>query len=482
VQGESGFAPSKGLLTAADDRVADSARVATAFIAGLIIWLPLQTPITALLYQYGHLPVVAARGLLLAKDVAVALAVVLLLFHTWRSVRLRWFDIAALVYVALVVAYSVVPISLGSKLPLVAVIASAREFVMPVELYVLGRLVVAAGVDLRFIVRVLLGVAAVAALATVGLYFVPATFWNTTVDLVTFEREVQGIANAVSLWDIGLLGQFGVGDAGTFTRAIGPFTHPVGTAHYFVLPLVIAACAVMRSWQLGAYSEGRRYLLLVGLFAAAVVTPISRGGWLTAAIALVLAAVIFRRIRATLLVLLIVGAALAVVPPFSYSISSALSRTDSSVIGHQQAIDEGAQIVAQNPVGLGLGQADHFGQALAGGTGASAGVGENIYLALLVSVGPLGFLMFAAWVLGTIPTMIGSRDPTIGWIAVAVGCALVGYLVGGVLASPLMRFTTSSTVWLIIGMTVGTLSAVSRTAAEPRGPSPSLNPPVGRVS
>ena len=90
-----------------------------------------------------------------------------------------------------------------------------------------------------------------AAVLTVGLYFLPPTFWMTTVDLVTFEREGQGIPNAVSLWDIGILGQFGVGDGGTFARAIGPFTHPVGTAHYFVLPLVIASCAAMRAWQLG---------------------------------------------------------------------------------------------------------------------------------------------------------------------------------------------------------------------------------------
>jgi O-antigen ligase len=244
---------------------------------------------------------------------------------------------------------------------------------------------------------------------------------------------------------------------------------------------VIAACAAMRSWQLGSRREAQRYLVLVALFAAAVITPISRGGWLTAVIALVLAAVILRRIRATLLVLVIVGAAMAVIPPFSYSITSALSRTDSSVIGHQQAIDEGAQTVADNPVGLGLGQADHFGQALAEGTGASAGVGENIYLALLVSVGPLGFLMFAAWVLGMIQPMIGSRDPTIGWIAVAVGCSLVGYLAGGLLASPLMRFTTSSTVWLIIGMTIGALSAVSAKEAEPRAPASDVSVPVEAI-
>ncbi len=128
------------------------------------------------------------------------------------------------------------------------------------------------------------------------LYFVPATFWNSTMDLVRFEREVQGISNAVSLWDIGLLGQFGVGIGGTFSRAIGPFTHPVGTAHYFVMPLVIAAAAAMHFWNEQSKAASRSYLLLVALFAVAVVTPISRGSWFAAGVALVLLAVLYRRI------------------------------------------------------------------------------------------------------------------------------------------------------------------------------------------
>jgi len=168
---------------------------------------------------------------------------------------------------------------------------------------------------------------------------------------------------------------------------------------------------------------------------------------------------------------------LAIVPPFSYSISSALSGLDSSVMGHEQAIDKGTKVVTQNPLGLGLGQADHFGAALSSsdGAGQSAGVGENIYLALFVSVGPLGFLMFAAWVLGLIRPLLGGRDPTAGWIAIAVGCALVGYLVGGMFASPLMRFTTSSTVWLTIGMTIGVLSSTFRNAI-PAHPNPAFPP------
>ena len=66
--------------------------------------------------------------------------------------------------------------------------------------------------------------------------------------------------------------------------------------------------------------------------------------------------------------------------------------------------------------------------------------------------------------------MLGSRGTAVGWIAVAVGCALVGYLLGGMLASPLMRFTTSSTVWLTIGMTIGALISVTQLGSPEREP------------
>ena len=154
------------------------------------------------------------------------------------------------------------------------------------------------------------------------------------------------------------------------------------------------------------------------------------------------------------------GAFIVLVPPFSDSVTSSLSGTDSSIRGHQIAVEEGTGTAADNPFGMGLGQGDHFGEAFsteggAAGQSASAGVGENLYLAMFVSVGPLGLIFLVAWALGVgLALWPGHRPSRDTWARVAIGAILAGFLVSSVGASPLLRFTTSASFWLICGLLV----------------------------
>jgi O-antigen ligase len=352
------------------------------------------------------------------------------------------------------VAYAVIPLALGTKLGPIAIVASAREFLVPVEMYGLGRLACAAGVNVGFIVRAFLVMAGVAAAATLILHiFVPPTFWSSTLNLVTFERFVQGISTARTLWDIGLLGQYGVGDSGSFARAIGPFTHPVGTAHDFVVPLVLAATAVMAARHAPA-STMLTWLAVVVLFVAAVLTPISRGAWLAAVVGVMVAALLYRRLLPAAVGVGIVVVFILLVPPFSYSVSSALRGTDSSVEGHGQAIEKGIKTAVDNPWGLGLGQADQFGASLAQ-EGASAAVGENLYLTLYVSVGPIGLLAFVAWVVGVLLSLLrAARSRADPWMQIGMAVVMIGLLISGLTAAHLLRFTTGATFWLLVGLLV----------------------------
>jgi O-antigen ligase len=289
--------------------------------------------------------------------------------------------------------------------------------------------------------------------------FVPVEFWQSTLDLVSFERVVQGIPTANTLWDVSLLGQYGVGDAGTFPRAVGPFTHPVGTAHYFVLPLLLAVAAVPGLLR----SRDRRMsgvvLTLVVLFAAVVITPISRANWIAAAFGVVVLAITFRTVLPSLLVLAAIAAFIVTVPPFRYSVTSAVDGRDSSIVGHQQAIDEGLESVRNNPVGLGVGQADQFGEALSGGPtagGASAGIGENMYLSIATSIGPIGVIAFVGWLVGVGGALFRrtASSRAKDWMALGTGAALIAFSVSALSGSPLMRFTTSATFWLLVGIFV----------------------------
>jgi hypothetical protein len=372
---------------------------------------------------------------------------------------MRWFDWLALGYVLTVALYALIPLMLGTKIPLASVAASAREFLVPVELYALGRLGVIAGASLSKTVSAFLVVALIAALMTVGLYLViPVDFWSSTLDLVSFERDVQGLANAVSLWDIALLGQYGVGTTASFARAIGPFTHPVGTATYFVVPLVLStggAVALLTSRRKLALA-----LAIVAIACAfAVITPISRAAWVAAGAGVFITGALYRRLIPTVLALAAAIAFVVVIPPFSYSVTSALSGADSSVVGHQEAIEHGIDSAVDNPLGLGLGQGDHLGSAIAisltGDPNASEGVGENLYLAMFVSVGPIGLVLFGGWLLGVgkslLPTL---RPPSTSWARIAMLALLIGFIIASTTASMLLRFTTAATFWLLLGMAV----------------------------
>jgi O-antigen ligase len=200
--------------------------------------------------------------------------------------------------------------------------------------------------------------------------------------------------------------------------------------------------------------------VLALLFAGAVIVPISRGSWLAVGLAIVICSLLYRR-RAIIVIGVVMAVALLVtVPSLRLSVVSVLNGTDASSKDHASALDKGINTVLQNPLGLGVGESDQFGQVLATGDSAGAGVGENMYITLIVSVGPLGFLLFMAWMIGVLKRLLSVRPGAPpAWMIIGAGAALVGYLVSALLASPLMRFTTSASVWLIIGLVTGLVVA-----------------------
>ena len=444
---------------------------ATIALAILLAWLPLQTPLAIVVFEYGHAEILA-RAMLLAKDAFVAALILYFFARYWSRLRFYWFDWAAVVYVALIGLYSFAPWLLGSHISFLAVAASARELVVPVELYALGRLALAAGADLRWLVRWFLAVAALAAAFTVFEWvFLPPAFWSSTLDLVSFIRVVQGIPNALGLWQISVLAQFGAGANAIFPRAVGPFTHPVGTGHYFVLPLILAA-----AWFYESLSQTRRWTalaiaILAILFLGAVIAPISRGSWLASGLALLLCSLIYRRWALIAVTLIVAGALVLTVPSLNHSVTAVFKGTDASSQDHAEALDKGVRTLIQNPVGLGVGQSDQFGQVLGSGDSAGSGVGENMYITLWVSVGPIGFLAFLAWMVGLLWRMAaaGHRAPPRSWMIVATWTALLGYAAVAMLAAPLMRFTTSASVWLVVGLCVGLVLASPPSTEERKG-------------
>jgi hypothetical protein len=428
------------------------ARLVTWLIVAFLVWVPLQTPVAVLIWEYLHAPDRVAQGILLIKDVWAAAFILVLFARHWREIRFHWYDWCALAYGILIAVYSVVPSLRGSNLTLVAIIASARELLVPIELYALGRLGGYAGVSTAFVVKAFLAIAAVAAVFSVGTWAVmPQTFWSSTYNLVGFIHDVQGVTTATTTWFASILANYG--PYGWSVRAVGPFAHPVGAGVYFAMPMALVLCA---AWLSGVRRRFALAVVLAGvvLFAAAVISPISRGTWIGLVVAAIVAGAVLHKYRLAALTVVVFVLFVGLVPPYSYAIRSAVTGTDSSTVGHQDAVQLGIKTVAQNPVGVGVGQGDQFGAILSGGD--SLGIGENMYLTTYASVGPLGLLAFAAVLLGMLWELIARLRPNLPpWIPIGVGVGLLAEIAAGFTASTLMRFTTAASIFVLIGLVMG---------------------------
>lgn len=430
------------------------ATLVTWILVAFLIWVPLQTPVAVLAWQYLHVSLTLARGILLTKDVwAAALFLVLLLRHR-REIRFLWFDWFALAYCVLVAVYSCGPALLGSHLPALAVIASAREMLVPVELYGLGRLAGYAGVSVVGVVKAFLVVAAASAVFAVGAFILaPAEFWQTTYNLVGFVRDVQGISTATSIWTTAILTMYGT--LGYAVRAVGPFTHPVGTGVYFAMPFALAVCAV---W-LGNLRQKAALAIAIGgllLFALAVLTPISRGTWIGLIGALVIGGALVHRYRLAAITVVLFVACLVAIPPFSYAVWSGIKGEDASTSNHAAAITSGVSVIISNPLSGTVGQNDQFAQEIAAASGIETNnVGENMYLTTYASVGPLGLLVYVIWLAAVLVELFGRvRRGLPAWIPAGVAIGLLAEAAAGMSASTLMRFTNAASMMLLVGLVI----------------------------
>jgi hypothetical protein len=428
----------------------------TWFVFALIAWLPLQTPIATALYQYATLPADLVRIVVLAKDVVVVAVIALLVVTFGRRTRWTWIDGLAAAYTAIVAIYSILPLLAPDRPSLNATAAGFRQYILPVELFALGRLAAVAGVRFGPALRASLIVAFVAALLTTALFvFVPVTFWETTLDLVRYIRDVQGLSYATSLRWTSVIMSYGT--QGEISRAIGPFSHPVGTASFFVLPLALAfagLCAALgrvRRWQL-------LWILSFALFAASIIFTISRGGWAASMVAILAIGLALRQVRLAAVSMAIFAAVVWFIPPFSLALHSAAAGTDGSAVLHQQAVQNGLQLVLQHPLGLGVASGDApfastFDQNHEEGT-----LLESTYLSLYVGTGPFGLCLFMAWIAGVMAVLWpGRRSLKVHWSQLAILAAFLGLAVASLTSATTLRFTTSGTFWMLVGLAVGHL-------------------------
>ena len=79
------------------------------------------------------------------------------------------------------------------------------------------------------------------------------------------------------------------------------------------------------------------------------------------------------------------------------------------------------------------------------------------------SVGPLGALAFVAWLGALLVELFGRvRSGIPAWISIGVAAGLLAEVAAGMTASTLMRFTTSASMMLLVGLVVAQPTSGSR--------------------
>jgi hypothetical protein len=426
----------------------------------LIVGLALHNVVMATLWRAGlrggALTVVAAW-----KDVLLLVALVLVVV-TRRRLPFSTSSLAdwlALAFGGLIVLYGLLPQSwLGGGATHKGVLYGARHDLLPVGAYFLGRGLDLTGAERQRICRVVLAVAAcVAAFGLLDVYLVPLSFW----------RHASGwFSDQLGLDYKGLSGLpenfvYNAGNGVVFRRLTSTFLSPLATAYLLVVAMFFIP--FRRRW-------GPPLALL--LFAALLWTH-TRSALLALAVGLLLIAAVRRRVLPLALAVAVAVIGLAFVKGYDHfgprahftvaelkiqeqiakqhptTSNDATSAGESSTSEHLKSLRDGVRTVVHHPWGFGLGNAG----VTAARTKVEVKAGESTYTELGVETGLLGALVFIAWSLVLLRTLLarqvwlgaaftavlllGLQTDIVGvpWVAVAVWALAAAPGLGGLPAA-----------------------------------------------
>lgn len=409
----------------------------------LVVGLALHNLLMAQLWRWG-LRGGALSAVASWKDVLVLLA--LLSAWWWRRDDLRptAVDGLALLYVAFLVVYALLPQSLlGGGATTKGVAYAFRHDLLPVEAYFLGRGLALTPAERGRLCRTILWTAVgVAVFGLLDVYLVRLSFW----------RPYAGwFGDQLGLRYHGLSGLpenfiYNAGNNVVFRRLTSTFLSPLATGYLLVVAL-LALPLRSRRWAPA---------LALLLFAAVLWTH-TRAALLALVLGLLVIALLRRALFPLALAVVVAALGFAFVKEYTHfgphahlttreqvvqeqnarthgpTSNDATSANDASTTEHWQSLRAGVRTVTDHPQGFGLGNAG----VTAARTHVTIEAGESTYTELGVETGLAGALAFIAWSLALLWRLLprpwlaatfaavlflGLQTDIIGvpWIAVAV--------------------------------------------------------------
>lgn len=409
-----------------------------AFVAGL----PLHNLVMAELYDAGvrgaALDVIAAW-----KEALLAAALAWVAVTALRTRRLPFrpalVDALALAFAAVVVLYALIPQSaLDGHAGAKAIVFGLRHDLALVAAYFLGRSV---RPDLRKLAWTVAGAAA--ALAVWGLidvYAVPLQWWRESGVPGWFRDELGHTYRGLS----GLPENFiyNTGDEEhPLRRLVSTFLSPLASSYMFVVALLLLLTTRTRS---------PRWVLIALPIAAGLLWTYSRASWAALAVGLLVLALGARRWWPVAAAVAVIGIAIGfakayphIGPETSFTAGELqyqrdiasknpgvshdpLSPGESSISSHWRNLREGLTTVVHHPQGFGIGNAGATAQRF----GVELKAGESSYTELGVETGLAGLLLFIAWSLALLWSLLRASPVVAAALAAVLALGIQTDVIG----------------------------------------------------
>jgi hypothetical protein len=399
----------------------------------LVVGMPLQQIILARFFAWG----VGTQLLGVARFWKEALLIVLFVKVLSTDVKLSRIDRLAGVYLAVTVAYLVIP--LGPNTPYVRSIA-AREVAAFVIVFLIARHLPIPERTSRMVETGLLVVGVALAALAFWNHFAPAS-WATWLD-----------STQLSLYRATLVDERVITPAVTYTTFAGrQFVRAGSIMTYLTLPYFLTipvAIALAR----GATGRAAKWVVLAGLVCTGgILVTITRSAIglmpFIAALALVL---VKRKVRLAV----VVGVLAALVIPIAASLSltsqvrTGFDTNDESTSVHVERLGENNERLWENPGGSGLGTSAAVAQRF---EVQGSITNESWYFQIATDMGFLGAISYIAFLLAILGSLaVRARRGSLS--ALAAVCSLTWIALGGIVLHTLSDLTTSWSIFMLAGL------------------------------
>jgi hypothetical protein len=432
-----------------------------------VLGLPLHNIVMSLLYG-GGVRGGALDAIQAWKEILLATTLLSVGLRVVRDRRLpfrpSWVDALALAYGAIVVLYALIPQSaLGGHAGTKAIAYGLRHDLVIVAAYFLGRAVVPE--FRRAGALIVVAAAAVAAWGLIEVYAVPIEWWRHSGAVGYFHRELGYDYHGPA----GLPENFAFNTSdGLFRRLVSTFVSPLATAYMLVVALLLVAANRRRSWvgyALGAVcAVGLLWTFsrssIVALAGGLLVLALAIRRWWPVAAAVVVAvgglafASVFHDIAprthwfASDLPYQEAQAKLKGPLPRSSGLTGTASLGEPSIRSHLDSLRDGIRTVVHHPQGYGLGNAGTTAQRF----DVRLEAGESNYTELGAETGLAGALLFIAWSLALLGTLLarawrGECPPGGAAVAAALAATLALAIQTDVIGVPWLAYA----LWWLAG-------------------------------